>query len=93
MLLLLSPFFERHRVVLNKGTDGCMESTFVIPQDGYVTKYGIGMIAMQCRFLSPRAHFPYCTNGLCPLPCITACSSLEFSQKFLPARLIEPARF
>ena len=40
MLLLLSPFFERHRVVLNKGTDGCVESTFVIPQDGYVTKYG-----------------------------------------------------
>ena len=41
MLLLLSPFFERHRVVLNKGTDGCVESTFVIPQDGCVTKYGI----------------------------------------------------
>ena len=40
MLLFFSPFFGRHRVVLNKGTDGCMESTFVIPQDGYVTKYG-----------------------------------------------------
>ena len=40
MPLLLSPFFERHRVVLSKGTDGCVESTFVIPQDGYVTKYG-----------------------------------------------------
>ena len=37
---LFSPFFGRHRVVLNKGTDGCVESTFVIPQDGYVTKYG-----------------------------------------------------
>ena len=40
MLLFFSPFFGRHRVVLNKGTDGCVESTFVIPQDGYVTKYG-----------------------------------------------------
>ena len=37
---LFSSFLGRHRVVLNKGTDGCMESTFVIPQDGYVTKYG-----------------------------------------------------
>ena len=37
---LFSPFFGRHTVVLNKGTDGCVESTFVIPQDGYVTKYG-----------------------------------------------------
>ena len=40
MLLFFPPFFGRHRVVLNKGTDGCVESTFVIPQDGYVTKYG-----------------------------------------------------
>ena len=38
---LFFSFLGRHRVVLNKGTDGCMESTFVIPQDGYVTKYGI----------------------------------------------------
>ena len=38
---LFSPFFGRHTVVLNKGTDGCVESTFVIPQDGYVTKYGM----------------------------------------------------
>ena len=37
---LFFSFLGRHRVVLNKGTDGCMESTFVIPQDGYVTKYG-----------------------------------------------------
>ena len=37
---LFSPFFGRHREVLNKGTDGCVESTFVIAQDGYVTKYG-----------------------------------------------------
>ena len=40
MLLLFSPFFGRHREVLNKDTDGCVESRFVIPQDGYVTKYG-----------------------------------------------------
>ena len=40
---LFFSFLGRHRVVLNKGTDGCMESTFVIPQDGYVTKYGICM--------------------------------------------------
>ena len=37
---LFFSFLGRHRVVLNKGTDGCVESTFVIPQDGYVTKYG-----------------------------------------------------
>ena len=39
-LLFFSPFFGRHRVVLNKDTDGCVESTFAIPQDGYVTKHG-----------------------------------------------------
>ena len=37
---LFFSFLGRHRVVLNKGTDGCMESTFVISQNGYVTKYG-----------------------------------------------------
>ena len=37
---LFFSFLGRHRVVLNKGTDGCVESTFVIPQGGCVTKYG-----------------------------------------------------
>ena len=41
---LFFSFLGGHRVVLNKGTDGCMESTFVIPQDGYVTKYGTNLL-------------------------------------------------
>ena len=55
MLLFFSPFFGRHRVVLNKGTDGCMESTFVIPQDGYVTKYGTDVC--QQTALARKSYF------------------------------------
>ena len=53
---LFFSFLGRHRVVLNKGTDGCMESTFLIPQDGYVTKYGIRFVSSR-RSLLPAMHF------------------------------------
>ena len=61
---LFFSFLGRHRVVLNKGTDGCMESTFVIPQDGYVTKYGNECHDLENSKRDNLSHFTYSSGFL-----------------------------